>query len=70
LHERLGGFGFYDLEQDKSHYNIILMILIRKKVLSRNRKSPFLLTGTRAFKKCRGQTNGILDNLPKKYLKI
>jgi hypothetical protein len=41
----LGGFGFYDLEQDKSHYNIILMILIRKKVLSRNRKSPFLLTG-------------------------
>jgi hypothetical protein len=50
LLERLGGFGFYDLEQDKSHYNITLMILIRKKVLSRNRKSPFLLTGTRAFK--------------------
>jgi hypothetical protein len=33
----LGGFGFYDLGRDKSHYNITLMILIRKKVTSRNR---------------------------------
>jgi len=42
--------GFHALERDKTHYNIILMILIREEVKSRNRKPPFLLTGTGAFK--------------------
>jgi len=50
LHERLGGFDFYDLERGKSHCNIILMILMRKKVILRNRKPLFLLIKTRAFK--------------------
>jgi hypothetical protein len=70
LQRGLGGFGFSVLERDKPHYNIILMVPIRKEVISRNRKPPLLLTGIGAFKLCRGQTNGILDNFPQKCLRI
>jgi hypothetical protein len=65
----LGGFGFYYLERGKSHYNIILTVSDEEKVILRNSSPPILLIGTRTFKKCRGQTNGIRDNLPQKYLK-
>ena len=45
----LEGFGFSVLERDKPHYNIILMVLIRKEVISRNRKPPTPPNRNRGF---------------------